>query len=104
MVDTSISISPTTAGVPSRSDPTDGGSQAPKIASAPSALSVQPAVLGLGAITPSLLELENKRRRADDADAADANFLLLSQIYYGAPYRDGILRLVPSWDHAMLSL
>src|SRR5262245_7957169 len=43
-----------------------------KTTSVPSALSVQPAVMGLGAITPFLPELENKRRR---------------EIYYRAPYR-----------------
>jgi hypothetical protein len=34
---------------------------------------VLPAIMGLGAIKPSLLGSENKHQRADDADGADAN-------------------------------
>jgi hypothetical protein len=41
--------------------------------SVPSASSVLPAIMGLGAIKPSLLGSENKHQRADDADGADAN-------------------------------
>src|SRR5262249_60734419 len=59
--------------------------------------------MGLGAITPSLPELENKRRRADDADAADANFRLFVSGSLHWTLKSTIVRRIAMGNDATIS-